>query len=578
MKRPIFGPLELILAVVGILCLAWYAGVRFEASSYQTRQESALADASTARVVVDDPALVGRIEIKRLGLSTIVAEGDDSATLRVAAGHVRGTPLPWEPGNSAIAGHRDTVFSALSRVIPRDEIRLVTRHGAFDYVVRDTFVVEPGDLWVVDRSSDASLTLVTCYPFHVIGPAPRRYVVRADRAIAGGQAPRPHRRGIVRLDRRVYVDDGGPFLAVGHSLFWARWGFVHDRERLERNLAYLAEHGVDYIRVLGVVDWPDRYVGASESDASISGLTDLAFDKYGLRVEWSIFGAIDSTPTPQGREALVRRFVGALAPRREKVQAIEVGNELWSTGWQAKEAEAQALAKLLRQTFNVVAVTSPQELKAEGIDAWYRDTGSTLLTVHLPRIGGNGGAGAWRYVREAWTPASISPLAWANDEGQGPRSSVAADDDPRRLTMYAALTWIGGGAAFTLHTGAGVSGGGELAKPGPTHPFTRAANVWEAPNVDRILAGIAAVRKLLPADVPNWTREIDGSRVFWAKASDGRAIGAVLAGTAGTPIARGQKVRIDVHDPLTGKRLESHTSRFTLRPSRAAIVVRVPLG
>jgi sortase (surface protein transpeptidase) len=39
--------------------------------------------------------------------------------------------------------------------------------------------VQPEDTDVLDDSGRALLTLVTCYPFHYIGPAPERFVVVA---------------------------------------------------------------------------------------------------------------------------------------------------------------------------------------------------------------------------------------------------------------------------------------------------------------------------------------------------------------------------------------------------------------
>jgi len=53
---------------------------------------------------------------------------------------------------------------------------------AWHYTVRDTKVVAPTDLSVLDPTRESTLTLVTCYPFRYIGPAPRRFVVRAERA------------------------------------------------------------------------------------------------------------------------------------------------------------------------------------------------------------------------------------------------------------------------------------------------------------------------------------------------------------------------------------------------------------
>lgn len=42
-----------------------------------------------------------------------------------------------------------------------------------------TDVVKPRDVWVLDPSTYPVLTLVTCYPFTLIGAASERFVVRA---------------------------------------------------------------------------------------------------------------------------------------------------------------------------------------------------------------------------------------------------------------------------------------------------------------------------------------------------------------------------------------------------------------
>src|SRR5687767_3799287 len=73
-----------------------------------------------------------------------------------------------------------------------------------------------------------------------------------DAAPTGVQARQP-RRGVVRADGHAVADEGGPFNALGATLFWGAWGYKSDRPRLERNLAVLSKAGVDYIRVLGSV-------------------------------------------------------------------------------------------------------------------------------------------------------------------------------------------------------------------------------------------------------------------------------------------------------------------------------------
>jgi sortase A len=107
-------------------------------------------------------------------------DGDDDETLKVAAGHLPDTPLPWEFGNSAVAAHRDTFFRPLSQIQLNDRMKLVTPHGEFHYVVAQTRIVEPDDLSVLGQKGHSSLTLITCYPFNFVGHAPRRFIITAN--------------------------------------------------------------------------------------------------------------------------------------------------------------------------------------------------------------------------------------------------------------------------------------------------------------------------------------------------------------------------------------------------------------
>jgi sortase A len=125
--------------------------------------------------------LLGKISIARLGISAIVAEGVDDKTLRHAVGHFPQSSFPDQPGNVALAGHRDTFFRGLSRLRVKDIVMLETAHGKFEYEVIRTAVVSPSHVEYARSSSPSDLTLVTCFPFHYVGPAPNRFVVQAVR-------------------------------------------------------------------------------------------------------------------------------------------------------------------------------------------------------------------------------------------------------------------------------------------------------------------------------------------------------------------------------------------------------------
>ncbi len=192
------------LIAAGLVCLAWVAGVLVEQSwlTHQARAaararaaasaptnatpNSPLVSAVPAGALAPIPApqrndpLTGLLSIPRLGYSEAVAEGDDEATLRVAIGHLPDTAVPWVDGNTALAGHRDTLFRSLAKIRVGDELALSTPHGDFQYRVSQTLIVDPDDVWVLAPAPGRQLTLITCYPFHYIGSAPHRFIVRAE--------------------------------------------------------------------------------------------------------------------------------------------------------------------------------------------------------------------------------------------------------------------------------------------------------------------------------------------------------------------------------------------------------------
>ncbi len=185
--------LERLLVVIGLASLGYVGYVSVEGRLYQTIENREL-DAILASVPATDRAasssverrprpaagsVIGRIEIPRLGVSVVIRAGSDARTLRLAVGHVPGTAFPGEIGNIGLAGHRDTFFRRLRDIQPDDEIRIVTVDGTFAFRVEDTRVVTPQDTWVLDTTTTATLTLVTCYPFTYVGSAPKRFIVRA---------------------------------------------------------------------------------------------------------------------------------------------------------------------------------------------------------------------------------------------------------------------------------------------------------------------------------------------------------------------------------------------------------------
>ena len=118
----------------------------------------------------------------RLGIETVVVEGTDSRSLSLGPGHLEGSALPGAPDNCVIAGHRDGPFGRLRAARAGDVLELAGQAGDVAlYRVLSVEVVGKDDTRALAPSREPRLTLVTCYPFHVLGRARRRFVVRAAR-------------------------------------------------------------------------------------------------------------------------------------------------------------------------------------------------------------------------------------------------------------------------------------------------------------------------------------------------------------------------------------------------------------
>lgn len=198
---------ERLLVIVGAATLIWCAVLVSDAVIAQRIARSSLEAAAVAERPVLPPALapttelpprdpavsrgsaIAALSIPRVHLSAVVLHGSDSQTLRRGPGHLENTALPGESGNVVIAGHRDSFFWPLRNIQRGDDIFLDTPDGQFHYRVTSLRVVNPHDVSVLAPTNEATLTLITCYPFWVLGNAPDRFVVRAAAVVDGAASP-----------------------------------------------------------------------------------------------------------------------------------------------------------------------------------------------------------------------------------------------------------------------------------------------------------------------------------------------------------------------------------------------------
>jgi sortase A len=137
----------------------------------------------------DEGGAVANLVIPRIGVDKIVVEGVSLSDLKRGPGHYPDSPMPGQPGNAAIAGHRTTYgapFHRIDELEVGDEILVTTLQGSFRYEVSDQLIVSPDQVEVLNDFGDNRLTLTACHPKY---SASQRIVVVAMLAEAPAPAP-----------------------------------------------------------------------------------------------------------------------------------------------------------------------------------------------------------------------------------------------------------------------------------------------------------------------------------------------------------------------------------------------------
>jgi sortase A len=129
------------------------------------------------------PIQARRIQIPAIDIDAPVVQGMyDWEALKRGVAQKIGSAAPGQVGNMALAAHNDIygeLFRDLDQLKPGDEVIVSTSTQSYTYIVRETRIVEPTEVSVLDPTDWASTTLISCYPYRV---NTQRIVVFADLA------------------------------------------------------------------------------------------------------------------------------------------------------------------------------------------------------------------------------------------------------------------------------------------------------------------------------------------------------------------------------------------------------------
>lgn len=123
--------------------------------------------------------IIGILEIPKINVNVAILEGTDDRALKYTVGYYPQTALPGEKGNMVLLGHRNYVygrfFNKLDKLEIGDSIIVKRDNNTYTYNVTESFVVTPKDTWVLNQTSDAQITMITCTP---IGTYTHRLIVK----------------------------------------------------------------------------------------------------------------------------------------------------------------------------------------------------------------------------------------------------------------------------------------------------------------------------------------------------------------------------------------------------------------
>lgn len=107
--------------------------------------------------------------IEKIDFKQVVLEGASEENLKISVASIGSKGKPGE-GNYCIAGHRSKYFgknfNRILEIKKNDKIKVLSHNEVYEYKVYRVLKVKPEEVWVLNRSEEAEITLISCYPMY----------------------------------------------------------------------------------------------------------------------------------------------------------------------------------------------------------------------------------------------------------------------------------------------------------------------------------------------------------------------------------------------------------------------------
>ncbi len=180
--QPTLTPTPLVVAVVlpsGHTPPTSPGGARPNDAEIPDHLQPLVQSLANVPVPTPGPEQASRIQLNAIGVDAPIVQGDGWEQLKRGVGQHVGSANPGQPGNLVLSAHNDIfgeIFRHLDQLQPGDEVVIHSNRGVHTYVITGWDVVEPTAVEVMAPTPNATLTLISCYPYLVDD---QRIVVKA---------------------------------------------------------------------------------------------------------------------------------------------------------------------------------------------------------------------------------------------------------------------------------------------------------------------------------------------------------------------------------------------------------------
>jgi LPXTG-site transpeptidase (sortase) family protein len=206
MRPASLSPIEASCLAAGIALLVFYGWTRADAALgaaldleafEQQAPDTTLWSVSRIReyrasAVLPHRELVGVLRIARLDLRAPLYPDTSEVHLNRGVALIPAMSTPGESGNVGIAGHRDGFFRVLKDIRVGESVEVLTHERTYRYRITRLSIVDKLDTAPLQPTPAPAITLVTCYPFYMVGEAPRRFIVRGELIATEPAGLQPH--------------------------------------------------------------------------------------------------------------------------------------------------------------------------------------------------------------------------------------------------------------------------------------------------------------------------------------------------------------------------------------------------